>query len=62
MYSNDDFLSSIEQAAAFLCQQGRSDLVKSVLLKHHAKSIDDLDTDNFEDVFNELFTYEADLK
>ena len=62
MLNDNDYLTSIEESASFICREGRVDLVKGVLQEHHARSIDELRPSDLQEVFSELYAYEADLR
>lgn len=62
MFSDNDYRTSIEESASYICQEGRADLVKGVLQAHHVRSIDELNPSALPEVFSELYAYETDLR
>ena len=59
--SNADYIASIEQSASAIGAKLDSSVVKSVFERYGAHGIEDLNPSDLPEVFNEIYTIEADL-
>ena len=58
----ENWIINIENTASTISSQVGSAIVDAVFLKYGAKSVEDLNPNDLQDVFNELYAIEADLR
>ena len=61
-FERENLLISIENSAAYIASENKSETVDFVLAKYGAKSIDQIPFCYLSEVFNELDTIESDLR
>lgn len=58
----ENWIINIENTASTISSQVGSAVVDAVFQKYGAKSVEDLNSHDLQDVFNELYAIEADLR
>ena len=58
----ENWIINIENTASTISSQVGSAIVDAVCQKYGAKSVEDLNPNDLQDVFNELYAIEADLR
>ncbi len=58
----ENWIINIENTASTISSQIGSAVVDAVFQKYGAKSVEDLSPNDLQDVFNELYAIEADLR
>ena len=58
----ENWIINIENTASTISSQVGSAVVDAVFQKYGAKSVEDLSPNDLQDVFNELYAIEADLR
>ena len=58
----ENWIINIENTASTISSQVGSAIVDAVFQKYGAKSVEDLNPNDLQDVFNELYAIEADLR
>ena len=58
----ENWIINIENTASTISSQVGSAVVDAVFQKYGAKSVEDLNSNDLQDVFNELYAIEADLR
>ena len=58
----ENWIINIENTASTISSQVGSAVVDTVFQKYGAKSVEDLNSNDLQDVFNELYAIEADLR
>lgn len=58
----ENWIINIENTASTISSQVGSAVVDAVFQKYSAKSVEDLNPHDLQDVFNELYAIEADLR
>ena len=58
----ENWIINIENTASTISSQVGSAVVDAVYQKYGAKSVEDLNSNDLQDVFNELYAIEADLR
>lgn len=59
--SNADYIASIEQSVSAIGSKLDSSVVKSVLERYGAHSVEDLNPSDLSEVFSDLYAIEVDL-